>query len=263
MDPKDFIRGFFGIPRRSPPGEQGPYQDHQDFENDENHQGHGHDRQSPFRGSFHVFTNPLEMETFFNQQFDEIMKQFGMPGFFQQGPEGHHPNEGFNFGPPNQRIPFQNEDSNESGTRDFMLKKDDHPGYFKPQGEQEMKDTIIDYIPDDFGKSFSSSRSMLPDGSIEEKNVSKYSAFSSSRSMLPDGSIEEKSVSKYSDGRETTTVSKKSDEDCFTTTTVIHPDGRKEMHESNACPKVKEFNRAFGNRRQTNDEDLIERMFRF
>ena len=74
MDPKDFFRGFFGIPPNHP-GFQKPSEETDNFENEsqeKNPQG--------FHGSFRVFTNPLEMESFFSQQFDEILKQFGFNG---------------------------------------------------------------------------------------------------------------------------------------------------------------------------------------
>ena len=75
MDPKDFFKGFFGIPPRHP-GFQMPTEESDDFENESQ-------EQSPpggFHGSFRVFTNPVEMESFFNQQFDEVLKQFGFNG---------------------------------------------------------------------------------------------------------------------------------------------------------------------------------------
>ena len=38
------------------------------------------------RDSFPVFSNPLHMESFFNQQLDEIMKQFGFGNFSGTNP---------------------------------------------------------------------------------------------------------------------------------------------------------------------------------
>ena len=45
-----------------------------------------------------------------------------------------------------------NESSVEENPRDFMLKKDDHPGYLKPDHSKERHDVEIDGLPDDFGK---------------------------------------------------------------------------------------------------------------
>ena len=52
-----------------------------------------------FQGSFRVFTSPLEMESFFSQQFDEMLKQFGGGGNFSGifGEGGTTPKEGVEF----------------------------------------------------------------------------------------------------------------------------------------------------------------------
>ena len=42
-------------------------------------------------------------------------------------------------------------------------------------------------------------------------------------------------------GRETTTVLKYSGEDCYTVTTIKHPDGREERQESNSCSQLNDF----------------------
>ena len=39
------------------------------------------DQSSRTRIGIQVFTNPLEMESFFSEQFDEILKQFGFGQF--------------------------------------------------------------------------------------------------------------------------------------------------------------------------------------
>ena len=52
-------------------------------------------------------------------------------------------------------------------------------------------------------------------------------------------------MTKDNEGRETTKVIKRSGEDCYTVTTIKHPDGREEREESNICPKLNDFNRTF------------------
>ena len=42
-------------------------------------------------------------------------------------------------------------------------------------------------------------------------------------------------------GRETTTVLKYFGEDCYTVTTIKHPDGREERQESNSCSQLNDF----------------------
>ena len=82
--------------------------------------------------------------------------------------------------------------------------------------------------------------------------------------FFPDGSIEEKQVTKDNEGRETTTVIKKSGEDCYTVTTIKHPDGREERQESNSCPQLNDFSRSFsGQLGSLARESIVDRIFKF
>ena len=141
MDPRDFFRGVFGIPRNHP---RTLFPDQQDEEQEEQEE---HNPQG-FQGSFHVYTNPLEMEKFFSQQFDEILKQFGF------GAGGHFGTPGMFSGPmqPDDKFPLSGEE--ETGARDFMLKKDNHPGYLRPETTPERRrDVEVDeFSPDDLEK---------------------------------------------------------------------------------------------------------------
>ena len=85
--------------------------------------------------NYPVFTNPLDMERFFSQQMDEIVKSFGIFGSFFQG---------FPEFPPTQYPEHQPNDQNncedEKGSRDFMLKKgptsrstSEFPEYHEPR----------------------------------------------------------------------------------------------------------------------------------
>ena len=248
MDPKDFFRGFFGIPRNN---SQFPNQG-QDFEEfEENHEQPPNENQPHFRGSFRVFTNPMEMEQFFNQQFDEMLKIFG--GFSGPNHSGIHPGFGQNpnFG---QNPGFEHQEEN--GARDFMLKKEDSPGYLKPE---QRNDSEMAQIPSDLDKLYQ------PETPISRQPRFNFSSqsFSSSSVRLPDGSMEQTRITKDSEGKEITTVTKKNGEDCLTVTTIKHPDGRQEQHESNACSELNDFK--FGMQRQlpNQDEDLVDRLFRF
>ena len=79
-----------------------------------------------------------------------------------------------------------------------------------------------------------------------------------------DGSIEEKQVTKDNEGRETTTVIKKSGEDCYTVTTIKHPDGREERQESNSCPQLNDFSRSFSVQLGSlARESIVDRIFKF
>ena len=82
--------------------------------------------------------------------------------------------------------------------------------------------------------------------------------------FFSDGSIEEKQVTKDNEGRETTTVIKKFGEDCYTVTTIKHPDGREERQESNSCPQLNDFSRSFsGQLGSLARESLVDRIFKF
>ena len=82
--------------------------------------------------------------------------------------------------------------------------------------------------------------------------------------FFSDGSIEEKQVTKDNEGRETTTVIKKSGEDCYTVTTIKHPDGREERQESNSCPQLNDFSRSFsGQLGSLARESIVDRIFKF
>ena len=138
-----------------------------------------------------------------------------------------------------------------------MLKKDDHPGYVQDRGSRQ--DTIIDQIPDDFGKVVQPQQQQTP------KSFSHFSSFSSSFSSSsirhPDGSIEEKVVKKDGEGRETITVTKRNGDNCSTLTTITNPDGSQEVHESNVCPQMRDFKSAVD--KMPNSDDLIDRMLKF
>ena len=71
-------------------------------------------------------------------------------------------------------------------------------------------------------------------------------------------------MTKDNEGRETTTVIKKSGEDCYTVTTIKHPDGREERQESNSCPQLNDFSRSFsGQLGNLARESLVDRIFKF
>ena len=40
----------------------------------------------------------------------------------------------------------------EENSRDFMLRKDDNPGYLRPDNSKERHDVELDHLPEDFGK---------------------------------------------------------------------------------------------------------------
>ena len=191
-----------------------------------------------FRGSFRVFFNPLEMDKFFNQQFDEMLKIFGF------GHGGQH----------EQFFPLQQDElPDNEGTRDFMLKRDNHPGYLKADFNQKDTEIEADQVsPEDLSKLYSS-----PAPQPYSTQRFQTQSFSSRTVQLPDGSVEEHTTVKDHEGRETSTVTKKTGEECMTATTIIHPDGKVERHESNTCPQLQEFGRL------QIGESIMDKLFRF
>jgi len=101
-----------------------------------------------WRPGFHVFTNPLDMERFFNQQMDEMIKSFGIFGSFRDQNERNNGFPAIDI-PRHQQREGQNFSECDKGSREFMLKEDydrklKSPGYIAP-------DTKIDTLgPDNF-----------------------------------------------------------------------------------------------------------------
>ena len=78
---------------------------------------------------FSVYTDPFEMNRFFDQQLDEMLKMFGHSFGF-----GHNP--GGSYGGESRMIPLvEPDDEGPSHARDFMLKDD---------GQQPRVDTEVD-----------------------------------------------------------------------------------------------------------------------
>ena len=88
--------------------------------NDDNNERNQCDCDKNKRPNYPVFTNPLDMERFFNQQLDEVVKSFGIFGSFFNGfpefPSMHNPELFSND---------QNTVDGQNGSRDFMLKPSD------------------------------------------------------------------------------------------------------------------------------------------
>lgn len=148
MDARDFFRSFFGFPKNRF-DQRDAHEVPDDFENDDEHHEEDHHfgasrrNDQPFGDNFvQVFTNPLEMERFFNSQMESILKGFGISdGFFS------FPNES-----PNQPAiqgPSGDEDLNvEPGSRDFMLKEGNRGRGFLPPPDknQPLRDDVLDKI---------------------------------------------------------------------------------------------------------------------
>jgi len=142
MDSRDFrsiFRQMFGFPNHG-----GHHHNREDFYQDDREDfdprrgpPFHHDSEQPredegfnfgSRG-FNVYTDPFEMNRFFDQQLDEMLKMFGHSFGF-----GHNP--GRSYGGENRMIPqVEPDDEGPSHARDFMLKDD---------GQQPRVDTEVD-----------------------------------------------------------------------------------------------------------------------
>jgi len=127
MDPSEFgklFRLFLGIPNhRHPPEDRGIH--HGDHEYDDDHHEHaGNSRDEVIAGedrdrrSFTVFTDPLEIHRFFEQQMDDLLRSFGN-GFGGLGREGAIMME--------PREEESHSDGHSGCARDFMLKDEGQP----------------------------------------------------------------------------------------------------------------------------------------
>ena len=141
---------------------------------------------------FHVFTNPLEMERFFNQQMDEIMKSFGMFGFGgkktgDQGEFSAFPAFPAIDTPGSFQGGGEGSGGEERGSRDFMLKKDHEksekltrPGYIDPN--------VYEFESDKYGRGMQSDKkdTDLDDGGVNTEELGEL--FKKPHNHLPNES---------------------------------------------------------------------------
>jgi len=260
MDPRDFFRGFFGLPRDPrhfggqfppPPSEQ---------EEDEECPNCRPDQQQ--RGEhFDVFTNPLDMERFFNHRMEEMMRGvFGGMGpghpIFEAPPQLRPPQGG----------PEEEEDAS-AGSRDFMLKD----GYVKRGGDQAGKweDGEVSLGELDKMEPSRPAPQMPPvapfrglfsadpffngqaPSSPEIHTFSFGQSSSTSFVSRPDGSTEETKTTKDSQGNTKTTVKRCMGDKCQVFTTIKKSDGSEEKQESNTNmdeAEAEDFGRRWGMR---------------
>lgn len=222
MDPREFghlFRGFFGLPRRPPDSGRPRLQDpEEELERRDFRDGN----------SFHfqVFTDPVEIHRFFEQQMDDMMRNFGqiVLGGFGGLPDWER---GAREGIPEDRSSrFEEIPGDEPIGRDFMLRHDEPLRYTerididlddKDLSADELGTVLRDEksshepperMPMDrssglFGGLFGQP-GMFPGPS----GVPQIRTFSQSKRTMkrPDGSIETEEKVRNSDGSETVVV---------------------------------------------------------
>ena len=239
MDPNDLLRnmlrGFFGFPRHQ---KDGFLSDHFSF-NDGHNRGAGDDEdgdnnrdnnhESNSRG-FTVYTDPLELHKYFDQQVNDMIKMFGFGGLGSA--EGLREGFGIYSTPPQDRMLPHGGDQDKSSApgdraRDFMLRgepgqpkvdtevdwdkldweeldrlmthdREDDRSY---QPQRHFKNTMMDLIPDKKGSCQS------PGGVFSLKS---FGSSMSERSVTtPNGGLETSRTVRNSDGSEEVTVTKR------------------------------------------------------
>jgi len=170
MDPRDFFRGIFGIPRFHRPNDGRGGRGFDDDDDDEDlrlprrrvgllHFDDGDEEEDESGGmgigpsldegeggafSVHVFANPLEMEKFFDSQLDQILKGFG----FGRGLDGFGAFGGMQLPQPPTSLPGTEREaqSSSAGSREFMLKEDKEFGGLDDRGNHDVgrKDSDMD-----------------------------------------------------------------------------------------------------------------------
>lgn len=231
MDPNDFhrmLRGFFGFnPFPGSNDSSSVYRnrnDQNDGETDDPNNTGQSTRDGPNFFNFNVLTDPLEMHRFFEQQMEQMLKDFsGLPGRMQ--PRGYIEDEGGTH------------DRSESYTsdRDMMLKHDDYQHEKRLDSDVDENNISADELSKFFKKdnkrddSINSDRDMISssgrggdpldrdapgwfsnDGTGWNKGPGGFRSFSYSRSSVtiqkPDGSIETKETTRNPDGSETVRI---------------------------------------------------------
>ena len=116
------LLGLHSRPREGQEGREGMLQGRESML--QGREDYGEGRETPPEGTeadlYKVFTNPLEMNRFFEEQMDEMLRNFGQ-GFFggslRSGPMGP-------YGGGLQELPAPHPDLEQGDKRDFMLNDD-------------------------------------------------------------------------------------------------------------------------------------------
>ena len=233
MDPNDLLRnmfrGFFGFPRHQDDwtrfNERRQFRDSDEDDDDTDYDPHSHGIQETNPRGFTVYTDPLELHKYFDQQMDEMLQMFGQSfGFGGLGSSRERFGDGFGvFSPPQRRmLPFEDQTSESASSddhaRDFMLR--DEPGQPRVDTEvdwdkldREEIDRLMTRESRDFGRGLRSP-DLRGSGSVQTPGGGfSFQSFSSSvseRSVTrPHGGVETTRTVRSSDGSEEVTVTRR------------------------------------------------------
>nr|CAI5868106.1 unnamed protein product [Callosobruchus analis] len=238
----DFFKRFFGYDKRGD-----GYSDGEDEPQSENFTRHG----------FDMYSDPLHIHQYFEQEIDNILRSFGLPGFgnffgdFSDNPSIDGP-------PISGQIPASSE-----GLREQFLK----PGYEKPSNKQYEK---VDKDLDDRIKS-GNLDAILRDDSTEVAPYQKQSStnffYGKSKTMStithPDGSIETKECVRDNTGNEEVTTCRIFGEKQYCVIKKRDRNGKEEITEKliNMDEKEKEILLEGSPPQNSSPRDIFDRLF--
>ncbi|XP_075213344.1 uncharacterized protein LOC142319681 [Lycorma delicatula] len=267
----DFFRKIFAGRRESTPN-QADSEFRNDFRNPIWDTNEGDDSDNDFRNhgnffSFNVYTNPLEIHRYFEQQMNEMLKNFHMLEPFQEFSSFFNSDFNENEFPMIEQSPLDQfsqqfpaiEGPNESqkSLREHLLK----PEFRSIESPSDKVDTILDGEVDtkDICRALEKKDSPIP---IWTPNDSAKSlvpnrdtfSFSSGRSVVTrfvrraDGSTEREEIVKDSDGTETKTVTRSLGDHEYSVTTIkdaLGVEKRTENYKNIDPGRLEEFNKAW------------------
>ncbi|XP_022902923.2 HCLS1-associated protein X-1 [Onthophagus taurus] len=178
---------------------------------------------------FQIFSNPIEMQKYFEKQMEDMLKNFGF----------HHDDSFFGFSDRNSVgtqfgdfLEGSDEPPQGNSLRDQFLK----PGYHVPNADvQKRSDDDVDgqIQPNDLDSMFKEKNSLTP---YKPPNQSIFKSFGQSMSSKTirnsDGSIETQRTVKDSQGNQENVVTKKWGDKEYTVITRTDKDGKQVVTEN-------------------------------
>ncbi|KAL1491132.1 hypothetical protein ABEB36_011774 [Hypothenemus hampei] len=176
--------------------------------------------------NFQVFTDPLEMHRYFEQQMDDFFKSFGFPNFGNFFPSLEAPNIEEHF--------YDEEKHVDTNSREYFLKN--------PSKDEDKIDRDLDgkLSITDIDKFFNNENNKGQQNVMPKRDFSpgpfQNRFFNQSVQVRtvrqPDGSVETHRTVRDSEGNEETTVTRKMGEKEYTIIKKRDKEGKEEIHEN-------------------------------
>jgi len=184
-----------------------------------------------FEDAFNVFTDPIEMHRFFEEQMDQVFKMFGFPrleNFFNNIPSIEGNNHSTQTGNDSERDP----DIEPTNPRDYFLKNEPIMPHYEDSTEKSDRDVDGILNIGDLNSVFKKStdkktyNQKKPFGetffnqSVQVKTVRK-----------PDGSLETRKTMRDSQGNKETIITQKQGDKEYTIIKRVDKNGKEEIEE--------------------------------